>query len=142
MNIKKVTIYFSGLILLAALMRWPTYTFPFRTIGAVNYWSTESVIGNILSLAFLIFPVLAFLGFIRGWRTAYIWLAISPIVFFLFGSTPIPFGSYLYSDNHVANTVAIGVVDATAVVLAIWLYLYNKKHSNNQHQPTGVNTVG
>ncbi len=58
---------------------------------------------------------------------AYLWLAISPIIFFLFGSTPIPFANYLYSDHQLTNTVVIGIVDAGMVVLAIWLYQLNKK---------------
>ena len=99
MDKSKIAFYFSGLVLVAALLRWPTYTFPFRTLGTDNFWTLEIIMSNALSLAFLFLPVFAFLGFLRHWRSAYICLGLSPVVFFLFGSVPIPFAGYLYSSK-------------------------------------------
>jgi len=94
----KVPFYFSCLVLVTALLRWPTYTFPFGTLEDERFWSVELVVGNLMCISFLLFPILAFLGFILKWRSSYFWLGLSPLVFFMFGTIPIPFAGYLYSD--------------------------------------------
>lgn len=128
MGKRKVGFYFSCLVLLSALLRWPTYTFPFRTLSADNFWSLEILMGNALSLSFLIFPVLAFLGFVRHWRSSYIWLGLSPVIFFLFGSVPIPFAGYFYSENH---ALFITVVNIAALLIVVWLYRSERARYKN-----------
>ena len=126
----KIPFYFSCLVLVAALLRWPTYTFPFRTLGSEYFWSMEILAGNVLGILFLLLPILAFVGFLRHWRSAYVWLGLSPVVFFLFGSVPIPLAGYFYSNNQELNTIIIAAVDIAAVLAVVWLYRSAKTRSN------------
>ena len=131
MDKSRAPFYCSCLVLVAALLRWPTWTFPFRSLGADNYWSIDVLATNILTFSFVVFPILAFIGFLRGWRFSYLWLGLSPLVFFLFGSVPIPFAGYFYGENHEFNTAFIATINIVAVLAVIWLYRSEKARSNN-----------
>ena len=130
MSSQKISFYLAAIMLSSALVVWPIYTFPFRTIGSGGYWHPAIIATNLLALSFLVIPVLGLLGVINGWRTRYIWLAISPIVFLLFGSVPLPFASHFYSDNHQLNSVIILVINIATIALVTWLYLNENTHTN------------
>ena len=127
MSTSRIPYYLAILILIAALLRWAVYTYPFQSIGISNYWHIATIGTNLLMISFLVVPVLGLIGVLRNWRTKYLWLALAPIIFYFFGSIPIPFSGYLNSDNYDLNTKIIFGVNLAIIGLVIWLYINEKK---------------
>jgi hypothetical protein len=136
MTKERVAFGLAVLELFSALPLYGIYTSPIRFYGADNFWSLISLAGNGLSVLFLLFPVLAVIGFMRRWRTRFLWLGLYPVVAFLFGVVPIPFATHLYTADKMLNTYFIAAIDILWVGIVAWLY-WSIKRSNNTLQPTG-----
>jgi hypothetical protein len=107
------------LVLMTALPKYEIYTFPF-----LNMQNVSIIVLLIYSMNIL---------FILAIRFQYVWLGIFAIPAFLFGVMPIPFATYLYSDNHFINTVFIGIFNVVLIVVSGFLF---KECKNNQRPIT------
>lgn len=135
MNKQKIALGFAILELLSALPWYGVYTSPIAFYGSSGYWSALSLGTNLLAIFFLLLPILAVVGLLSGWRTAFLWMGLYPVVAFLFGVVPIPFATHLYSSDKMLNTYLIGAIDILAVLITCWLYWSSRKRSNNFFEP-------
>ena len=130
MHMLKVTLYFSVLVFVCALLQWPVYTFPISSFGNNGYWHPAIIGTNLLMLSVLILPLLSLIGAIQDWRSKFLFLGITPIIFSLFGMVPIPFAEYFYTKNHELNSVLIYSTNLIAIAFIFYLYILERKTTN------------
>jgi len=130
MNLYRIAIIIGTLELVAAIPLYGIYTAPIRFYGAIGYWEPMAVLTNILSLVFVLLPFAAVFALIKRKPVGYLWLALFPIVAFVFGVTAIPFVKYLYGTDIQFNTMIIGVINTLVVISVAWVFFANKKRSN------------
>jgi hypothetical protein len=118
------------LVLMTALPKYEIYTFPFLNMQNVSIIVLLIYSMNIL---FILAPLLALYMHVKAIRFQYVWLGIFAIPAFLFGVMPIPFATYLYSDNHFINTIFIGIFNVVLIVVSGFLF---KECKNNQRPIT------
>ena len=120
------------LIFIAGLLSWRVYMYPFQRLGILDFWHSSVIVGNLLMLSFLAAPALGLLGVWQNWKSKYLWLALAPIIFSIYGYIPIPLSSYLYSDDPQLNKKFIIATNLAIIGLVVWLYIMEKKHTNKK----------
>ena len=115
-----------GLTLFTALSNFGIYTWPFRTFGQDGFYHPAMIGTNLLSILFLVGPLLAVYFYRQKGNACYFWLASFSIPAFMFGITPIPFLHHLYSSNVQLNSMFIAIINIAFVMLCWWLYRVNK----------------
>jgi len=141
MDIKRISMILAALELITAVSIYQIYTLPFRIYGGDNYWSLPILGTNILSLLFLLIPILAFILILKNKAVGFLFLGLFPVVAYIFGVIPIPFANYLYTSNPELNTIFITIIDIMAIILALWLYLSIKKRSNKVSNRIGAQSA-
>ncbi len=110
------------LSVITAISKYGIYTLPFRTFGMLGYWHPLSVIGNLMSVIFVIAPLLSAYSFYKKKRQWHLWTSLFLLVAFFFGVVPIPFADYFYSEIPNLNSIFIAVVNGSCLiaVFAFW----------------------
>lgn len=124
--------------ILVALPLYGIYTAPIRFFGAIGYWAPMSIFTNVLSIVFLVLPLLALYGISKNRTYGYWSLGLFPVVSFVFGVTAIPFVKYLYSSDVMLNAVFIVLINVLVTATAIWLYISGGSRSNQSLNLTGA----
>lgn len=119
---------------LTALPLYGIYTAPFRFFGAIGYWVPMNILTNVLSIVFVVLPLLAMYGVSKNKGYGYLSLGLFPVVAFVFGVTAIPFVRYLYGSNVMLNTVFIALINIVVIAAAMWLYRSGGLRSNKRLQ--------
>lgn len=132
-----LTWIFIVLEMATALTKYGVYLMPIEMLLDFHYidWTPTLMIVSALQLSFLMIPFLAFVSFLLKSRLTYLWLALFPIIAFVFGIVPIPFANHLYTSNVHLNSVFIGIIDILAAYVAWRLYKKDVR-SNNALHPT------
>ena len=131
MDTRRFLIGASVLETVTALSYPVIYLLPFRVFGTAGYWTPISLATSVLALMFLLLPLLALAGVLKGWRLAVIALGLWPAVAFVFGVIPLPFGHLLYTEDPAANTIVIAVADLLLLAAVAWLAIAKGPRSNN-----------
>ncbi len=135
MNLTKATQITIGLTLFTALSKFGIYTWPFRTFGQDGYYHPAMVGTNLLSILFLVGPLLAVYFYRKKSNACYFWLASFAVPAIMFGVIPIPFANHLYTSNIQLNTVFIAIIDIGFVILCWRLYRVNKARNPTASPP-------
>jgi hypothetical protein len=135
MNIAKLSQLTIGLTLFTAISKFEIYTWPFRTIGQDGFFHPLTLGTNLSAILFILSPLLAVYFYRKNSNACYFWLGIFAIPAFLFGMTPIPFATYLYSSNVQLNTVFIAIIDVLFVILVWFIYRANKQIMTGTRKP-------
>jgi hypothetical protein len=77
----------------------------------------------ILSIAFLITPIVGLIALFYRKRWGHLCLAGFPIIAFTFGVTAVPFLKYLYGTDAYSNSIIILIVNSVMAAACIWLYM-------------------
>jgi hypothetical protein len=123
---------------IVALPLYGIYTAPVRFFGAIGYWAPMNILTNVLSVVFLVLPLLALYGISKDRSYGYWSLGLFPVVAFVFGVTAIPFVKYLYGSDVMLNTVFIVLINVLVTAAAIWLYYSGGLRSNQSLNLTGA----
>ncbi|MCU7807309.1 MAG: hypothetical protein KZQ73_05495 [Candidatus Thiodiazotropha sp. (ex Semelilucina semeliformis)] len=134
MNKKRIAQLISFGEVLVALPLYGIYTAPIRYFGAIGYWTPMNILTNVLSVVFLVLPLLALYGVSKDRSYGYWSLGLFPVVAFVFGVTAIPFVKYLYGNDVMLNTVFIVLINVLVTAAAIWLYYSDGLRSGNTGQ--------
>ena len=126
MNITRITQITIGLTLITAISKYGIYTWPFRTLGHDGFFHPAIMGSNLLSILFILSPILAAYFYRQNNNVCYFWLGLFALPAFMFGVVPIPFANYLYTDNTQINGVFIAMIDIALVAISWFLYRANK----------------
>lgn len=129
LNDRRLLVSASLMFVLSAAMRWPIYTFPYRSFGSANYWEFDLVLANFSSLMFLFVPLLSLLGVILNWRASCFFLVLSPILFLWFGAVPIPFGKSILDSSGAYGFWLVAAINFIFLITIIVLCFYARSES-------------
>ena len=108
--------------MLVALPLYDIYTGPFQFFGMTGYWAPMNQLANLLSIVFVILPLLALYGVSKERTYGYWSLGLFPVVALVFGITALPLVKYLYGSKVTLNTVCIVIINLAVTTAALWLY--------------------
>jgi len=126
---------------LVAMPLYGIYTAPIRFFGSIGYWAPMNILANVLSVVFVVLPLLALYGISKDRSYGYWSLGLFPVVAFLSGVTAIPFVKYLYGNDAMLNTVFIVLINVVVTSAAIWLYRSGGLRSNQSFNLTGAKSA-
>ena len=119
----RIALALAILELLSAVPLYGIYTMPVAFFNTEGYWRPLTVGLNVLGVFFLLLPILAVLGLLRGWRSSFLWMGLFPVAAWVFGAVPIPFAKQLfYTADVVFNSYLITAIDGLAIAITYILY--------------------
>lgn len=106
--------------LISALTLPGAYTFPFRTLDAVNKLSPTSLLGYALSISLVVVPALSVFALLRQRKFGLWGLYFSPFLLLTFGLSAVPFLA-LIAPTGIERTIVAAIINAVALLGAIVL---------------------
>jgi len=126
MNINRITQILIGFVLFVSIFNYEIFTLLIRTFGSNGFFHPAMLSTNLLSIFFILCPLLALYYYLKNNNLSYLWLSLFSIPAFTFGVAAIPFAAYFYSSNIQLNTIFI-ITTNIALIIASW-YLYRAKN--------------
>ena len=119
----------------SAIVSYGIYTMPIRFYGADNYWSFLSILGNMLSLAYIIVPTVALITSLKGKKISFLLVGFFPVIAFMNGTTPLPFSYYLYKSSSAVNIIFfVGVINLIFLIGVILTWFKSKNNERSIKQ--------
>jgi FlaA1/EpsC-like NDP-sugar epimerase len=119
---RTIALLLAGCQAIVAVPLHGIYTSPMRFFGATGYWSPMSLLLSVLSVAFVVLPLLALHGVFRDRPHGYWCLSLFPLVALVVGVKAIPFVKHLYGSKVMLNTAFIIMINIGMSGAALWLY--------------------
>jgi predicted permease len=104
---------------LSALCLPGAYTFPFRTLDAVNKFTLSSIFGDVISISLIAVPTITLVALLKGKKIGLWGLYLSPLLLFAFGLGAIPLLANL-APVGTERTFMAALLNISAFIAAIY----------------------